>query len=80
MSLTDDDLDRLGDKLKIAVHEAMDAHKKEVHEPLEIRLNDMSSDLKIYKGIGIGLMAVVSVIEAIGGFLRHGGGTPGAHP
>lgn len=50
MPLTDEDLDRLGDKLKISVRDALDGHVAGYHVPLEKRVGKLESAQGFLKG------------------------------
>lgn len=58
MSLTEDDLDRIGDKLKIAAGAVMEQHMEKVHEPIYGRLTKIETRLAWYGG-GLALLALL---------------------
>jgi hypothetical protein len=61
MSLTEDDFDRMGDKLKIAVAEAMAMHLEKIHAPLTERLERVEKNYSWFKGA----LAVFGLLFAI---------------
>ncbi len=50
MPLTEDDLDRIADKLTIAVSEAMEKHIKGEHSELTLRLGKLERAVMFYRG------------------------------
>ena len=64
MPLTDDDLDRLGDKLKLSVHEAMDAHMEKVHIPVWHRLEKIERHQWYERGVIGAVLVGLGWLEA----------------
>lgn len=73
MSLTDDDLDRISDKLKLAVADAMKEHN-EAHEKLWIAINRVSSDMKVVKFVGVVAGGILASLEGLLMLFKKGGG------
>lgn len=51
MALTDEDLDRIGDKMTLAVMNGMDRHKREDHKPLEHKIGALQRQQWYERGI-----------------------------
>ena len=64
MSLTDEDLDRIGDKVEIRMLKAFNEHRKADHDPLERRVNKLQ---RISYGFQVLWAAVASFFTFSGG-------------
>jgi len=63
MALNETDLDRIGDKIKIKMLEALTEHKKSDHDPLERRINKFQRYQYWFHGLQASASAFVAALK-----------------
>lgn len=63
MPLTDDDIDRIGDKIELKFNARMDTHIQTEHKPIWIKLNKIDIKLAGYGGAIALAMAAIELFR-----------------
>lgn len=69
MPLTDDDIDRMGDKVAVAVMKAFEEHRKADHVPLWAKMTELESKQSSAKGFGKGIMWMTMAVLTLAAVL-----------